>query len=163
MLIIISYKLRQHVIIYLISSWPALNDSRQLSKLFFRSRHVYLLDYNLDPWWIEDVPDIKFGDEVFSDERGLISKKLSILPFYRFFYVAEPRLAHSLRPSRQYLLLRLFKGFVCKESQCNDYHLKQRTGFKLQVCRWSLDWPWQGQERWQSWGVWELRVILSSP
>ena len=44
--------------------------------LLFSSAQI---DYNLDPRWIEDIPDIKLGDEVFSDGCGLISKRLSIL------------------------------------------------------------------------------------
>ena len=44
--------------------------------LLFSSAQI---DYNLDPRWIEDIPDIKLGDEVFSDGCGLISKRLSIV------------------------------------------------------------------------------------
>lgn len=36
------------------------------------------LDYNLDPKHISDIPDIKSGDEIFSDGCGLISRRLAI-------------------------------------------------------------------------------------
>ncbi|KAK2464629.1 hypothetical protein APHAL10511_003322 [Amanita phalloides] len=35
------------------------------------------LDYNLDPKHIGDIPDIKSGDEIFSDGCGLISRRLA--------------------------------------------------------------------------------------
>jgi len=36
------------------------------------------IDYNLDPRWVGDIPDISVGDEVFSDGCGLISRKLAV-------------------------------------------------------------------------------------
>jgi hypothetical protein len=36
------------------------------------------LDYDLDPRWTRDIPDIQSGDEIFSDGCGLISKRLAI-------------------------------------------------------------------------------------
>jgi hypothetical protein len=36
------------------------------------------LDWNLDPQWVADIPDIKSGDEIFSDGCGLISRRLAI-------------------------------------------------------------------------------------
>lgn len=36
------------------------------------------IDYRLDPRYIADIPDIKSGDEVFSDGCGLISKNLAV-------------------------------------------------------------------------------------
>ncbi|KDR76562.1 hypothetical protein GALMADRAFT_450547 [Galerina marginata CBS 339.88] len=43
--------------------------------LLFSSAEV---DFNLDPKYIGDIPDITMGDEVFSDGCGLISKRLAI-------------------------------------------------------------------------------------
>jgi len=43
--------------------------------LLFSSAQI---DYHLDPVWIDDIPDIKLGDEVFSDGCGLISQRLSV-------------------------------------------------------------------------------------
>ena len=43
--------------------------------LLFSSAQI---DYELNPVWVDDIPDIKLGDEVFSDGCGLISKRLSI-------------------------------------------------------------------------------------
>lgn len=36
------------------------------------------MDYQLDPKYVADIPDIKAGDEIFSDGCGLISKSLAI-------------------------------------------------------------------------------------
>ena len=36
------------------------------------------LDYTLDPKHVSDIPDIKSGDEIFSDGCGLISRRLAI-------------------------------------------------------------------------------------
>lgn len=36
------------------------------------------VDLDLDPRWVQDIPDIKAGDELFSDGCGLISKRLAI-------------------------------------------------------------------------------------
>lgn len=43
--------------------------------LLFSSAQI---DYNLDPRFIADIPDITLGDELFSDGCGLISKRLAI-------------------------------------------------------------------------------------
>jgi hypothetical protein len=43
--------------------------------LLFSSAQI---DYNLDPRRIGDIPDIRVGDEVFSDGCGLISKYLAV-------------------------------------------------------------------------------------
>ena len=48
--------------------------AKQIGLLFFFAQ----IDYRLDPKWIDDIPDVKLGDEVFSDGCGLISKRLSI-------------------------------------------------------------------------------------
>lgn len=36
------------------------------------------IDYRLDPRYTKDIPDIKFGDELFSDGCGLISRRLAV-------------------------------------------------------------------------------------
>lgn len=37
------------------------------------------VDYDLDPRYTADIPDIKSGDEIFSDGCGLISRRLAVL------------------------------------------------------------------------------------
>lgn len=55
-----------------------------LFKFYLGAKRIGLLfsssqiDYQLDPALIDDIPDIKLGDEVFSDGCGLISKKMAI-------------------------------------------------------------------------------------
>lgn len=36
------------------------------------------LDWRLDPRYIDDIPDIKSGDEIFSDGCGLISRHFAV-------------------------------------------------------------------------------------
>ena len=43
--------------------------------LMFSSAQI---DYNLDPRFIADIPDITLGDELFSDGCGLMSRRLAI-------------------------------------------------------------------------------------
>jgi len=43
--------------------------------LLFSSAQI---DYRLDPKFVGDIPDIRVGDEVFSDGCGLISKRLAV-------------------------------------------------------------------------------------
>ena len=44
--------------------------------LLFSEAEVY---WDLDPAFTIDIPDIKIGDEIFSDGCGLISKRLAML------------------------------------------------------------------------------------
>ena len=50
------------------------SGSKRIGLLFSSAQ----IDYNLDPRWVADIPDISVGDEVFSDGCGLISKRLAV-------------------------------------------------------------------------------------
>ncbi|THU86805.1 RdRP-domain-containing protein, partial [Dendrothele bispora CBS 962.96] len=61
-----------------------LGDFEKIKNVAKRAKRIGLLfseaqiDYVLDPKYISDIPDIKAGDEIFSDGCGLISKRLAV-------------------------------------------------------------------------------------
>ncbi|KAH6906119.1 RNA-directed RNA polymerase [Coprinopsis sp. MPI-PUGE-AT-0042] len=62
----------------------AMGDFGRINNVAKRAKRIGLLfssaeiDFQLDPTHIEDIPDIEFGGEVFSDGCGLISKALAV-------------------------------------------------------------------------------------
>ncbi|KAF5370335.1 hypothetical protein D9758_006999 [Tetrapyrgos nigripes] len=61
-----------------------LGDFARIMNVAKRAKRIGLLfseaqvDYQLDPQYVADIPDLKAGDEIFSDGCGLISKRLAI-------------------------------------------------------------------------------------
>uniref|UniRef100_A0A0W0GCD2 Putative RNA-directed RNA polymerase n=1 Tax=Moniliophthora roreri TaxID=221103 RepID=A0A0W0GCD2_MONRR len=62
-----------------------LGDFEKIMNVAKRAKRIGLLfseaqvDYQLDPQYIIDIPDIKVGDELFSDGCGLVSKRLAVM------------------------------------------------------------------------------------
>ncbi|KXN84461.1 putative RNA-dependent RNA polymerase 1 [Leucoagaricus sp. SymC.cos] len=61
-----------------------MGDYGKIMNVAKRAKRIGLLfseaqiDWNLDPKWITDIPDIRSGDELFSDGCGLISRRLAV-------------------------------------------------------------------------------------
>jgi len=61
-----------------------LGDFGRITNIAKRAKRIGLLfseaqlDWQLDPRLVADIPDIKSGDEVFSDGCGLISRRLAV-------------------------------------------------------------------------------------
>lgn len=61
-----------------------LGDFGRIMNIAKRAKRIGLLfseaqlDWQLDPQWVADIPDIKSGDELFSDGCGLISQRLAV-------------------------------------------------------------------------------------
>ncbi|KAL0569074.1 hypothetical protein V5O48_012901, partial [Marasmius crinis-equi] len=61
-----------------------MGDFGKIMNVAKRAKRIGLLfseaqvDFHLDPQYVQDIPDIKMGDELFSDGCGLMSKRLAV-------------------------------------------------------------------------------------